>query len=116
MRRALLLLPLAAVVAGCGGATAKPKVYTSPAAPRYAMPKGKNYVGEDSKTIGTIVVKQTSVLHWSTDSVVFQLWDVGQKIRVRTQEHAGRVTLSPGVYRKVSVIAFGRWLITISPK
>ncbi|MGZ4335617.1 MAG: hypothetical protein ACXVRJ_15270 [Gaiellaceae bacterium] len=116
MRKALLLLPVAALLAACGGGQPKPKVYTSPAAPQYVMPKGKHYLGKNSKTIGTIVVTRPSVLHWSTDSVVFQLWDEGQKIRVHTQEHAGTVSLSPGTYPKVSVIALGNWLITISPK
>jgi len=116
MRKALLLLPLAALLAGCAAKTTKTRVYTSPAAPEYVMPKGRHYLGKDSKTLGTIVVTKPSVLHWSSDSVVFQLWDSRQKIRVHTQDHAGAVALSPGTYRKVSVIAFGHWLITISPK
>jgi hypothetical protein len=118
MRWLAAALPLAAaaglLLSGCGGSS-RPKVYTSPEAPGYVQPKGRTIQGVDSKTIGTIVVRRRSVLHWASDSPVFQLWDAGQHIRVRTQEHAGTVPLAPGRYRKVSVIAFGRWLITISP-
>ena len=55
------------------------------------------------------------MLSWASDSPVFQLWDAGQRIRVRTQEHGGSFRIAPGTYRKVQVIAFGRWVITISP-
>ena len=116
MRRALLLLPLAALVAACGATRSMQKLYTSPPAPQYVMPKGTHYLGRNSKVLGTIVVKQASVLHWATDSVVFQLWDKGRRIKVRTQDHAGTVKLAAGTYSKVQVIAFGNWLITISPK
>lgn len=116
MRKILVLVPLLALLAACGGGQAKPKVYTSPQAPQYVLPKGKNYIGKGSKTLGTIVVAKASVLHWATDSVAFQLWDKGQKIRVRTQDHAGTVKLAAGTYEKVSVIAFGNWLITITPR
>lgn len=117
MRKALLLLPLLALAAGCGAAkSTPPPVYTSPAAPQVQLPKGDRYLGKDSKVVGTIVVPKASVLHWASDSPVFQLWDSGQRIKVRTQEHAGSVRLAPGTYRKVQVIAFGRWVITISPK
>lgn len=119
MSRALAAVSFAvlasALLAGCGGAGAKPPVYTSPAAPKYVRPPGQHFQGRNSKTIGTVVVKKTSVLHWASDSPVFQLWDAGQRIKVRTQEHAGHFTLSPGTYTKVTVIAFGNWLVTISP-
>ncbi len=58
---------------------------------------------------------KSSVLTWASDGPIFQLWDAGQRIRVRTQEHAGTLRLQPGTYRKVSVIAFGNWLLTITP-
>ncbi len=120
LRAAAAALAIAAAAAillsGCGGSgSSHPKVYTSPAAPGYVPQKGRTIQGLNSKTIGTIVVKRRSVLHWASDSPLFQLVDAGQHIRVRTQEHVGTVPLAPGRYRKVSVIAFGRWLITISP-
>ena len=112
-------LPFAAAAAlllsGCGSSSAKPKVFTSPEAPAYVPQKGRTFKGQNSKTIGTIVVKRRSVLHWASDSPLFQLVDAGQHIRVRTQDHVGSIPVAPGRYRKVSVIAFGRWLITISP-
>ena len=107
-----------ALLAGCGGGHSQLPVYTSPSAPQYAPPPGRHFQGRGSKTIGTIVVHKRSVLHWASDGVVFQLWDDGdvpQRIRVRAQEHVGRLTLKPGTYKRVSVIAFGNWLITISP-
>jgi hypothetical protein len=122
MRRRAAVMPVAvlagALLAGCGGGHSKPPVYTSPTAPKYTPPAGRHYQGRGSKKIGTIVVHKRSVLHWASDGVVFQLWDAGdvpQRIRVRTQEHVGRLTLKPGTYTGVSVIAFGNWLITISP-
>lgn len=121
MRRIVTGLPVAAIVcalvAGCGGATQsqQPPTYTSPKAPHYVRPSGTHFEGRSSKNLGTIVVHKRSVLHWASAGVVFQLWDAGQRIKVRTQEHAGHFTLVPGTYRKVSVIAFSNWLITISP-
>ena len=91
------------------------RVYTSPAAPPVVQPVGRHFEGRNSKSLGTIVVHKRSVLHWASDGVVFQLWDAGQRIKVHTQEHAGKLVVEPGTYRKVSVIAFGNWLITISP-
>ncbi|MGD0716360.1 MAG: hypothetical protein ABSB24_19640 [Gaiellaceae bacterium] len=91
------------------------RVYTSPAAPQVVQPAGRHFQGRNSKNLGTIVVHKRSVLHWASDSVVFQLWDAGQRIKVHTQEHAGKLVVKPGTYKKVSVIAFGNWLITISP-
>ena len=114
-----LALLAGALTAGCGSTThATQTVYTSPAAPKYVPTAGRQYQGRGSKTLGTIVVHERSILHWASDGVVFQLWDAGdkpQQIQVRTQEHVGRLTLKPGTYRKVSVIAFGNWLVTISP-
>jgi hypothetical protein len=122
MRRIAAGMPIAALagalLAGCGAAHSQPRVYTSPTAPHYALPAGRHFQGHGSKILGTIVVHKRSVLHWASDGVVFQLWDDGdavQRIKVRTQEHVGRLTLRPGTYKKVSVIAFGNWLITISP-
>jgi hypothetical protein len=123
MGRVLAGMPIAvlagALLAGCGGTTkSQPPVYTSPAAPQYAPPAGRRFQGHGSKTLGTIVVRKRSVLRWASDGVVFQLWDDGdvpQRIKVRTQEHAGHLTLKPGTYKKVSVVAFGNWLVTISP-
>ena len=115
---ALPLLLVAAislgVLASCGGG-AKAKVYTSPEAPQVQLPKGRQFLGTGSKDIGTVVVRKASVLHWASDSPVFQLWDAGQRIRVRTQDHAGSLKVAAGTYPKLSVIAFGRWVITISP-
>jgi len=79
------------------------------------MPAGQHFQGRASKTLGTIVVHKLSKLQWASDSVVFQLWDAAQRIKVRTQEHAGTLTLRPGTYKKVEVLAFGNWLITITP-
>jgi hypothetical protein len=114
-----LALVAGALLAGCGGTThATQTVYTSPAAPKYIPTAGRHYQGRGSKKLGTIVVQKRSVLHWASDGVVFQLWDAGdkpQQIQVRTQEHVGRLTLKPGTYKRVSVIAFGNWLVTISP-
>lgn len=122
MRRIAAGMPIAALagalLAGCGTAHSQPRVYTSPTAPHYTLPAGRHFQGHGSKILGTIVVHKRSVLHWASDGVVFQLWDDGdavQRIKVRTQEHVGRLTLRPGTYKKVSVIAFGNWLITISP-
>jgi hypothetical protein len=119
MRHIVAGMPIAALagalLAGCGAARSQPHVYTSPTAPHYTLPAGRHFQGRGSKTLGTIVVHKRSVLHWASAGVVFQLWDAGQRIKVRTQEHAGHLTLVPGTYRKVSVIAFSNWLITISP-
>jgi hypothetical protein len=119
MSRALLAVPAAAfacvLLAGCGGSAATPTVYTSPPAPKYVRPAGQHFQSSNSKTIGTIVVHKRSVLTWATDGPVFQLWDAGQRIRVRTQDHGGHLKLGPGTYKKVSVIAFGNWLVTITP-
>lgn len=122
MRSLVTGMPIAALagalLAGCGGARSQPPVYTSPKAPHYTLPAGRHFQGRGSKNLGTIVVHKRSVLHWASDGVVFQLWDDGdavQRIKVRTQEHVGSLTVRPGTYKKVSVLAFGNWLITISP-
>ncbi len=114
---ALSAASAAVLLAGCGGGSTSPKTgtFTSPEAPAYVAPAGRQFQGRDSKTIGTIVVSRRSTLRWASDGPLFQLWDTAQRIRVRTQEHAGTVAVAPGTYREVSVIAFGRWLITISP-
>ena len=123
MRRIVAGMPIAvlagALLAGCGSTpSSQPAPYTSPTAPHYTLPAGRHFQGRGSKILGTIVVHKRSVLHWASDGVAFQLWDDGdavQQIKVRTQEHVGKLTLGPGTYEKVSVIAFGNWLITISP-
>jgi uncharacterized lipoprotein YmbA len=105
----------AALLAGCGTKQAQPPTYTSPVAPKYVRPAGQHFQGHGSKTLGTIVVHKGSVLHWASDGVLFQLTDAGRRIKVRTQQHAGHLTLRPGTYKKVSVVAFGNWIVTISP-
>jgi uncharacterized lipoprotein YmbA len=119
VRRKVTAIPAAvlaaALLAACGSTQSQPKVYTSPAAPGYVMPAGQHFQGRGSKTLGTIVVHKLSKLQWASDGVVFQLWDAAQRIKVRTQEHAGTLTLRPGTYKKVEVLAFGNWLITITP-
>ena len=119
MSRIATRLPVAALacvlLAGCGSKQAQAPTYSSPTAPQYVIPAGQQFQGRRSKDLGTIVVHKRSVLHWASAGVVFQLWDAGQRIKVRTQEHVGQLTVAPGTYRKVSVIAFSNWLITISP-
>jgi hypothetical protein len=120
LKRIVAGLPLAALAAallvGCGGTKqSQPTVYTSPTAPQYVPPAGRQFQGRGSKTLGTIVVHKRSVLHWASDGVLFQLTDAALRIKVQTQKHAGSLTVKPGTYKKVAVVAFGNWLVTISP-
>ncbi len=106
-----VIVAAASVAAGCGSTHAT----TKSGNPTYHRPPGQHFQGRSSATIGVVRVRRRSTLTWASDGLLFQLTAARGRIDVRSQSHAGHLTLAPGTYRAVKVVAFGSWIVTISP-
>jgi hypothetical protein len=79
-------------------------------------PSAKSFSGNGGKNIGTVTVTEESVLEWTNDGDIFQLWDDGFGMSVNSQASSGDTVLPAGTYKNVEVNAIGNWTIEISPR
>jgi hypothetical protein len=77
---------------------------------------GKSFSGNGGKSLGTITITEDSVLKWTNDDDIFQMWDDDFGFNVNSQGHSGDTALSPGTYKNVTVNAIGNWTIQIVPR
>jgi hypothetical protein len=77
---------------------------------------GKSFSGNGGKNLGTITVARDSVLKWTNDGDIFQMWDDDFGFNVNSQGHSGDTALSAGTYKNVTVNAIGNWTIQIVPR
>ncbi len=77
---------------------------------------GQSFSGNGSKNIGTIEISEESVLEWTNDGELFQMWDADFGLHVNSQGDSGDTVVAPGTYTKVEVNALGNWTIEIRPR
>jgi hypothetical protein len=75
-----------------------------------------SWTGNGGKTIGTISVPVDSVIKWTHDGSVFQIFDAENAIEVNSSAHSGESAISAGTYHKFQVNADGNWTIQIVPQ
>lgn len=75
-----------------------------------------SWSGNGGQTIGTINVPQDSVIKWTNDGGIFQLYDTENVIEVNSQGPSGQSAIAAGTYHKFQVNADGNWTIHIVPQ
>jgi hypothetical protein len=89
---------------------------TSPPADSGGSDSAKSFSGNGGKNIGTIKVSEESVLRWTNDGDIFQMWDDSFGMSVNSQAGSGDTVLQAGTYENVEVNAIGNWTIEIEPR
>jgi TolA-binding protein len=97
-------------------AQAAASVAPAPAAEASA-PAGdeQSFSGNGGKNLGSITVPSDSVLEWTNDGEIMQIFDDEMAIGVNSQGHEGDTVVPAGTYENVEVNAMGNWTITIRP-
>jgi hypothetical protein len=75
----------------------------------------RTFTGKDFKVIGTLKVKQNSVLDWTNDGNVFSVISQTQ-LHVTSTKKKGSVRLYKGSYPEFRIGAIGRWTVKIRPR
>lgn len=75
----------------------------------------QTFSGNGGKNLGTITVAEDSILEWTNDGDIFQIFDAEFGVPVNSQANSGDTALSAGTYRDFQVNAVGNWTITIRP-
>ena len=76
----------------------------------------RSFSGNGGKNLGTITVGEESVLEWTNDGDIFQMWDDDFGFNVNSQGGSGDTVLPAGTYKSVTVNAIGNWTIEIRPR
>jgi hypothetical protein len=96
--------------------TAAPAPAASPSVPASGGAGVQTFSGNGSKNLADITVAKDSVVEWTNDGGLFQVFDSNLGIGINSQGHSGTSDLAAGTYTKVSVNAAGNWTIKIVPK
>ncbi|MDQ3719343.1 MAG: hypothetical protein M3350_00910 [Actinomycetota bacterium] len=75
----------------------------------------QTFSGNGGKILGTVTVPTDSVLEWTNDGNVFQIFSSDQ-VPVNSQAKEGETALAKGDYKKFQVNAVGNWKIEIRPR
>lgn len=81
----------------------------------FAVPPAREFSGEGNARLGTVDVKATSILKWTTKGH-FEVRFGREDFPVIAPTKSGQLVLPPFRFEQVRVIAAGRWKITISPQ
>jgi hypothetical protein len=87
--------------------------FTPRCAPATAAPS--RFSGNGGKGLGTIRLSRQSVLSWTNDGPLFQIFANGG-VPVNSQAHRGTTVLDAGSYTHFQVNAVGNWTISIKAK
>lgn len=82
---------------------------------RFAVPPAREFSGEGNARLGTVDVKATSILKWTTKGH-FEVRFGREDFPVIAPTKSGQLVLPPFRFEQVRVIAAGRWKLTISPQ
>jgi len=75
----------------------------------------QSFSGNGGKSFGTISIPTDSVLEWTNDGDVFQVFS-SDEVPVNSRGKRGDTVLFKGKYRKFQVNAVGNWTIEIRPR
>jgi len=75
----------------------------------------QSFSGNGGKSFGTISIPADSVLEWTNDGDVFQVFS-SDEVPVNSRGKRGDTVLFKGKYRKFQVNAVGNWTIEIRPR
>jgi hypothetical protein len=90
---------------------------TAASAPAPAPESSGSYSGNGTKSLGTIVVPQTSVIHWHAEGGLFAIdnsAEDAQTIALSSKAASGETVIEAGTYHQVQVLATGEWGFTIT--
>lgn len=75
----------------------------------------QSFSGNGGKNLGTITVEEESVLEWTNDGDIFQIF-TADAVPVNSQGNSGETVLAAGSHADFQVNAVGNWTITIRPR
>jgi hypothetical protein len=80
-----------------------------------ATASGAKFSGNGGKNLGTIHIAKESVLTWTCDGDIFQIFS-DEGVPANSQAHKGTTVLDAGTYHHFQVNAIGNWTISIKAK
>jgi hypothetical protein len=75
----------------------------------------RTWSGTGNKALGTITLKRSSVVHWTTAGGRFALTDASHKLKLSGTGPTGQSFAAAGIYTSVTVTAPGKWTLSIAP-
>jgi hypothetical protein len=82
---------------------------------RFAVPPAREFSGTGNARLGTVDVRQASVVKWKTKGR-FELRFGREAFPIIAPTASGRLVVPPYNFDRVRVIATGRWEISITPQ
>jgi outer membrane biosynthesis protein TonB len=82
---------------------------------RFVVPPAREFSGEGNAQLGTVNVKTTAVLKWSSKGRL-EIRFGREAFPIVAPTKSGQLVLPPFRFERVRVLAAGRWKITVSPQ
>jgi len=82
---------------------------------RFVVPPAREFSGEGNAQLGTVNVKTTAVLKWSSKGRL-EIRFGREAFPIVAPTRSGQLVLPPFRFERVRVIAAGRWKISVSPQ
>ena len=82
---------------------------------RFVVPPAREFSGEGNAHLGTVTVKTTAVLRWSSKGRL-EIRFGREAFPIVAPTKSGQLVLPPFRFEQVRVFAAGRWKITVSPQ
>ncbi len=77
--------------------------------------KPLKFSGRGDRSLGTVVLKRTSVVRWTSTGKRFAVTAGSKKLNISGRRRSGQSFAAKGTYRNVKVKARGRWTLTFNP-
>jgi hypothetical protein len=90
-------------------------VRTVPIPPaRAKVGKAQTFSGDGDKTLGTITLKRSAVVRWTSTGGSFALVDGAKKVSISGDAKSGQTFIAAGDYKSVKVTAKGHWTLSLA--
>jgi hypothetical protein len=113
IRTIILIVAALALLSLVEGLHSSAGAATRASSPQATAAKVWSFSGKGSKKLGTFRLRRTATLRWRSSGGRFLIADSRGFRLVYTKARNGKLRISRGTYRRLSLIARGNWKVTI---